>query len=149
MTSSKKPAALPWDAARWPNFARAEIACPCCGQLVIRESALDALQKLRGLMAEPLTLNSAHRCVKHNRKVGGAPQSRHLMGDAFDIAVGNHDRRKLYWSAQIAGFTGFGFMRNALHVDKRSERAAWNYGPQSLDAWAGILPPGTPIVRLK
>lgn len=143
MSVSKKPAALPWDAARWPDFSSAEIACPCCGDIAIDEAALDALQKLRGSMAEPLALNSAHRCARHNKKVGGAPHSLHLGGGAFDIALGTHDRRKLYWSAQIAGFTGFGFMKNALHVDKRPERAAWNYGPESLSAWAGIVPPGT------
>jgi hypothetical protein len=143
MSDVKSPQACFWDDTRWKNFSVNEIACPCCGAVVVSGGALDKLQRLRDLMATPLRITSAVRCVRHNKKVGGARLSNHLLGIAFDIVTDGHDRRKLYWSAQIAGFTGFGFMEKALHVDTRKERAAWHYGPESAAAWAAILPPGT------
>ena len=129
---------------RWPNFKKSELACPHCGKLIIDEKAIDALQKLRTLMGAPLIINSAYRCKAHNASLENAAKgSKHVLGIAFDIAVGDHDRQKLYWSAQIAGFNGFGFMIRALHVDTRKERAYWNYGPASVTAWKGIIPAGT------
>lgn len=105
--------------------------------------ALDALQRLRSAMGAPLKINSGHRCVRHNKQVGGAAHSRHLGGGAFDVAVSGHVRKLLYENAKAAGFTGFGFMLNALHCDTRPSFAAWNYGPASVAAWAGIIPAGT------
>src|SRR5258708_39353119 len=98
-------------------------------------------------MGAALVLNSAHRCARHNRSVGGATGSRHLGGGAFDIAVKGHDRRTLYENAKAAGFKGFGFMLNALHCDTRSVFTAWNYGSESVAAWAGIIPPETRAYR--
>src|SRR5260370_39461735 len=89
----------PWDADRWPDFRPAEIACSCCGEMVTDPTALDALQRLRNAMGAALVVNSGHRCVRHNRSVGGAARSRHLGGGAFDIAVNGHDRRTLYENA--------------------------------------------------
>jgi hypothetical protein len=132
-----------WDARRWPDFSVAEISCPCCGETVIDPSALDCLQRLRNAMGTRIRINSGHRCVQHNKQVGGAPKSRHLGGGAFDIAVAGHDRRTLYANAKAAGFAGFGFMLNALHCDTRATPAAWNYGPESEAAWTGVIPPGT------
>lgn len=46
-----------------------------------------ALEKVRLIVGSPLTIISAHRCEAHNKAVGGAPDSRHIDGDAVDIKV--------------------------------------------------------------
>ena len=63
----------------------------------------------------------------HNARVGGAPLSRHKLGDAFDVALAGHDREALRAAARAAGFRGFGHYRTFLHVDlgPRREWGKW------------------------
>lgn len=130
---------MPWDKARWPNFKQTEIECKCCGLFIIDEHALDCLQKLRNLMGKALTVDSAVRCVKHNKECNGAENSMHLYGRAFDIALGGHDKQKLRDMAKASGFTGFGYGATFLHVDTGKDRW-WDYGPPSRKVWKGIKP---------
>lgn len=56
--------------------------------------------------------------------------SRHFHGDAIDLSTrGMSDKEKqlLVEKAKAAGFTGFGFGENILHVDMGPKRA-WSYG---------------------
>lgn len=101
---------------RWPNFTEAEVSCPHCNVCHIDDQALDKLQALRDVIG-PLTINSAFRCQEHNEAVGGASQSRHLFGDAFDISTKNVGKDRLFAVAVDVGFTGFGFYNSFLHVD--------------------------------
>lgn len=58
------------------------------------------------------------------------PGSRHFYGDALDLStngMSDADKIRLFESAQRAGFTGFGFGTNILHVDLGDPRA-WAYG---------------------
>lgn len=128
-------------AHRWPSFTEKEIACRCCGELVIVDAAMDALQTMRSIMDAPLVILSGHRCAAHNEAVGGALDSQHLKL-AFDIATAGHDRGALYAAAKVAGFTGIGFMENGLHADIRATPAHWDYGQASRKAWGPIIPPG-------
>jgi len=45
------------------------------------------LQRLRDKLDKPIKINSAYRCVNHNRKIGGAKNSQHILGNASDIVV--------------------------------------------------------------
>ncbi len=72
-----EPTPAGWNAERWPHFSAREIACRCCGEILIWPEALDALEALRRAMAAPLVINSGHRCALHNARVGGAPLSLH------------------------------------------------------------------------
>ena len=76
---------------RWPSFSPAEIACRGTGAIKINAQAMDALQALRDRLGKPLIVRSAYRSPSHNRAVGGAPASKHMLGTAFDIAMSNHD----------------------------------------------------------
>ncbi len=85
--------------------------------------ALERLRELRG--DRPLTIVSAYRSPSRNAAVGGAPRSRHLVGDAADIPRGYATTRQ----AAAAGFVGIGSQNGwAIHVDVRPGPAArWTY----------------------
>ena len=58
------------------------------------------------------------------------PNSRHFHGDAIDIStagMSDEEKMRLVDAALAAGFQGFGFGNNILHVDLGSRRA-WAYG---------------------
>lgn len=128
----------PWDAPRWPHFAPSELACRCCGAVFVWPEALDALERLRTQINEPLIITSGHRCALHNARVGGAPLSLHKQL-AFDIALACHDPLRLARAAQQAGFTGLGFGQSFLHLDTRPKPARWFYGKRSEALWTSVL----------
>lgn len=134
LTMPRTPAPALWNRTRWAHFLPGEMACPCCGELYVWPEALDALERLRTALAEPLRINSAHRCALHNVRVGGAPASLHKKL-AFDIALGAHDPRALAQRALASGFTGFGFGQTFLHLDTRAHRVHWFYGRRSKEKW--------------
>lgn len=126
-----------WDASRWPHFSASELACPCCGEVCVWPDALDAAERLRCAMDEPLIINSGHRCAIHNARIGGAPLSMHKQL-AFDIALGGHDPAQLAREAKAAGFRGFGFGQTFLHLDIRAHAAHWFYGDRSKTKWTSL-----------
>jgi hypothetical protein len=99
----------------------------------------DGLEKVRASMGAPLKINSAFRNRATNSAVGGASQSRHLMGDAADIAIGNFDRKKLLQAAINAGFRGIGLGKTFLHVDLRPVKTVWPYQGGANAYWAPAL----------
>lgn len=101
----------------WSNFAPHELACKGTGALLINRDALDALQRLRDVMAVPLHLTSAYRSPAHNARVGGAANSKHMMGIAFDIRNGPFLRELLLRAGRASGFRGFGLYRDFVHMD--------------------------------
>lgn len=127
----------PWDAARWPDFTAHELSCPHCGEMYVWPEALDAIQRLRDAMGEPLVINSGHRCAIWNALVGGAPLSMHKKL-AFDVRLANRDPWRLRKLALEAGFTGFGYGNTFLHLDTRARHAHWFYGPASIRKWQAV-----------
>ena len=74
--------------------------------------------------------NGAYRDRRYNLEVGGASQSEHIDGRAFDIHVSDYNReeRLLLLKALVdAGFTGFGHGRGVIHADFGAKRF-WTYG---------------------
>ena len=110
---------VPESAWRWPSFSPAEIACRGTGAIKINTEAMDKLQSLRNRLGEPLIVRSAYRSPTHNRAVGGAPASKHMLGTAFDIAMSNHDPVAFAEAARAVGFLGFGtYPRSGfMHID--------------------------------
>ena len=117
---------VPPDAWRWPNFSPWEIAVrdrPERGAVLIVPAALDALQRLRGVLGDPVTVLSGYRDPEHNARVGGALRSKHTMGIAFDLSESrNYSREALAAAAREAGFLGLGHYETFLHVDLGSPR---------------------------
>jgi hypothetical protein len=110
---------------RWPSFSPREIACKGTGELLVNDQALDKLQALRNALGKPLVLTSAYRSPAHNKRVGGAKNSRHMQGDAFDVRMDNHDPYAFETAARNVGFSGFGFYQKSgfMHIDTGPERS--------------------------
>lgn len=120
----------PDDQWRWPNFRKNEMACRGTGKLAIDEYSMDCLQALRDTLGSPLIIHSAYRSPEHNRAVGGAKRSQHLLAKAFDVSMLNHDPHSFEATARRCGFTSFGHYpkQNFMHIDTRAVPARWNSG---------------------
>lgn len=96
---------------------------------------LTNLQTLRDALARPLVITSGFRCEKHNREIEGASRSRHLTGQAVDIAlskVPTSEKRK-YLETAMTLFNGIGIGTNLLHVDVRQTKTFWTYPRHAQD----------------
>ena len=98
---------------------------------------MDKLESLRNRLGKPI-VRSAYRSPAHNRAVGGAPASKHMLGTAFDIAMSNHDPAAFEAAARAVGFLGFGYYPRSgfMHIDLGPARS-----------WGDPFPPrATPFV---
>lgn len=116
------------------DFSRKEFRCRCgrkdCDAAPIDMKLVTALQALRDLIGVPIIINSAVRCVRHNRRVGGVRNSRHLEGIAADIYCPELSPKELAkFAAMIPEFDkgGIGLYDWGIHVDVRGRRARWDY----------------------
>ena len=120
---------LSWEKIRF--FKLEEFACPCCGKNNIDMHLVHMLDHLRVWMAQPLKITSGYRCEKHNREVGGVPNSAHLKGLAVDIHVPDSKFRFfLIHFAIIVGFQRIGVAKNFVHLDideEKPQHVLWLY----------------------
>ncbi len=112
---------------RWPNFSPSELASKREGELLVDPKSLDALQKLRNMLGKPILITSAYRSAKHNAAVGGAPNSYHMKGMAFDCRMENQDPEEFVRLAKACGFNGIGYYpeQNFIHIDTRATPTTW------------------------
>lgn len=117
----------PLESWRWTNFSPEEIACKGTGAILVDGRALDLLQALRDELGRPMLITSGYRSPSHNKEVGGAERSQHLLGRAFDVVMTNHDPEAFVAAAERVGFNGIGLYpdRNFIHVDSRLKKARW------------------------
>lgn len=70
------------------NFSRREFTChgkDCCDQTAVASARLvHALQRIRTHFGIPIHITRGFSCNKHNRHVGGVPDSWHTRGGAAD-----------------------------------------------------------------
>jgi zinc D-Ala-D-Ala carboxypeptidase len=142
MTQYNSYTEVPMAGWRWTSFSPREIACKGTGKVLLNEQALDKLQALRDRLRKPLILTSAYRSPEHNRKVGGAKNSRHMQGDAFDVRMDNHDPFEFEAAARAVGFTGFGFYPKSgfMHIDTGPARIWGTRWPDTPTAWPSEPP---------
>lgn len=98
------------------HFSRSEFACHHCGAVQLAPSLVAHCELLRAGVGKPMRIVSGYRCPVHNRAVGGARYSRHMLGQAVDVPAGYCTVDQ----AKAAGFRGIGVCRGrVVHLDIR------------------------------
>ena len=54
------------------------------------------LQPLRDYLGCPVIISSGFRCAELNKKVGGRPNSQHLLGEALDFVVPQRNLKEVF-----------------------------------------------------
>lgn len=133
-------------------FSDKELACRCgCNQLKLNPIFDSKLLQLRNNLNEPMQVNSCCRCATHNKKVGGASKSFHLLENgtcAIDIKRSEYNSYnvKLVLEAWELGFS-IGVHPSFFHFDIRSDvtdkpQIVFSYGktdPQDLAKWKRLV----------
>ena len=111
------------------HFSKAELACRCCGKLIIDTGLVEGLERLRSLAGKPIKVHAGYRCAAHNQHVGGVTDSEHTRGMAADIDIPGLTLQQMYELAlQVPAFFGGGigvYDGGFLHVDVRQHTARW------------------------
>lgn len=111
------------------HFSRAELACRCCGELILDQGLMDGLEQLRSLAGREILIHDGYRCHAHNQEVGGVTDSEHTRGQAADVGIPGLSLQHMYELAlQIPTFAkgGIGVYDGGfLHLDVRPHSARW------------------------
>ena len=95
------------------------------------EKLAEELQVLREVVDSSITINSAYRCPSHNKSVGGAKNSQHLLGNASDIVIQGRKPSDTYSLIELLikdGVileVGLGKYNTFTHYDIRGNKARW------------------------
>ena len=113
-------------------FKRKEFACKCgeCGFDAVDAELLDLLTMIREHFGAPVTITSAARCATHNKNVGGARSSQHLLAKAADFQVKGmtpQDVQKALDEMLPKDKYGLGYGKTFTHIDVREKAARFNY----------------------
>ncbi len=88
---------------------------------------LKLLDKLRGNVGRPLSINSSYRDKAYNKKEGGSSKSQHLTGNAVDLKCSNGTlRAKIVKEALNLGLT-CGVAKTFVHIDNRRRQIVYSY----------------------
>jgi len=117
-----------------PHFRYDELSCKCCNRLITDDlmyRTMNKLERVREAIGIPLIINSGHRCEKHNREVGGQPNSWHLRF-AVDIRTAKPDNLHILFEAILLMnydhklFNGVGWYWSFVHLDCRPNPFTWD-----------------------
>ncbi|MCG9970978.1 YcbK family protein [Christiangramia crocea] len=103
---------------------------PCDVKVNLKELALN-LEVLRAHLDVPVMVNSGYRSPYHNKRIGGAPKSQHLLGKAADIRTLKYSPRMIHAAIEQLISEGkmkqggLGLYQNFVHYDIRGTKARW------------------------
>ncbi|MET4294703.1 uncharacterized protein YcbK (DUF882 family) [Bradyrhizobium sp. LB8.2] len=88
---------------------------------------LSKLDVARSFCSFPWRVTAGYRTAAHNKLIGGASASRHLTGEAADIACTDSSSRYAIVAAAIkAGIKGIEVCDRHIHLDNRSKPTLWS-----------------------
>lgn len=109
-----------------PNFQLAEFMSPDTDEVpadVLENLKLlaEALEKVRTIFGKEIVIDSGYRTEAHNKAVGGAPHSQHLLGKAADIKVVGVSPREVQktlnnWDGGLGSYSSW------THLDLSTKR---------------------------
>lgn len=104
-----------------PNFKVKEFKCKDGSDEILLDSSfvISKLQAIRDHFGKPITINSAYRTISYNKKIGGAKNSYHTKGRAFDIVVKETPLDEVCKFAQSIGVKGIIRYNTFVHIDSR------------------------------
>ena len=121
-----------------PGFKVREFRCRDGSDVVmIDESLVVLLQCIREHFGKPVTITSGYRTAAHNKSVGGAKSSQHLLGRAADFYVEGVPVATVaaYAETLLPGRGGIGrYPKDAkhptrktgwVHIDTRTNKSRW------------------------
>ncbi len=132
------PSNLQLDASIVPNgnFTWAE-ATRGGARMPPNQATVDAIvriatlaQQARDRIGRPFLITSWYRPAEINRRVGGASQSRHIVGDAIDFYCVGLTGNQVYWSLDPwwpGGLGRYSRFPSLVHLDARSTKARWTH----------------------
>ena len=112
------------------HFRYTDFLCPCCDVLKLVPGFyrhVSLLERLRDEIGLPVIVTSGYRCPVHNKRIGGAPRSWHMLF-ATDITTEDADPeelKRMFECAQDIGFGGIGRYDKHIHLDLRPEKLTW------------------------
>ena len=120
------------------NFNKAEFDCKCgCEMpkevLINIQKLANQLQILRNKVGVSVKINSAYRCIKHNKSIGGVSNSQHVLGKASDVVINGFKAAKTFDliselinnGDMLQG--GLGAYNSFTHYDIRKTKARWDF----------------------
>ena len=118
------------------NFFISEFACKDGSEVPMDlienvKILAEQLQVLRDFFDLPITINSSYRTKNHNKKVGGAKNSQHLLGKAADIVVLSISAKETQKAIELLISNGkmkeggLGSYNSFTHYDIRNSKARW------------------------
>lgn len=121
------------------NFKASEFACnDGTSNLLLDKDILPILERFREYVEMPVSINSAYRTKSYNEKVGGAKNSYHLYGRAFDIPFKTNYKNltsvdKMCSFFNTLGLKGIIKYPNFVHIDTRTSKYHANNSAQLLN----------------
>ena len=118
-----------------PAFKVREFRCRDGSDTIMVDQALPVLlQAIREHFNKPITITSGYRTAAHNKSVGGAKSSQHLLGRAADIQVADTPVEEVaaYAESLMPTWGGVGRYpvkagraKGWVHVDTRPAKSRW------------------------
>ncbi len=119
------------------NFSLSEFECKCGCEMPdsVKQNVkilAKNLQTVRDILGEPIRINSAYRCVAHNKDIGGVSNSKHVLGKASDLVISNISPDKVYTAldrlinGKFISQGGLGKYNTFTHYDVRGHEARWS-----------------------
>lgn len=106
------------------NFKVSEFQCKDGSDKVLIDTYFvkHYLQDIRNHFRAPVYINSAYRTPEYNKKVGGATNSYHMKGRAFDIRVKGYAPAEVAEYAKKIGIKGIIKYGTFVHIDSRETK---------------------------
>ena len=118
-----------------PGFRVREFRCRDGSDTILIDQTLAVLlQAIREHFNKPITITSGYRTAAHNKSVGGAKSSQHLLGKAADIQVADTTVEAVaaYAESLMPDWGGVGRYpvkagraKGWVHVDTRAKKSRW------------------------